>query len=284
MNIVFTDNTTSKLIELLNPAFARAKVARFAVAFLRSSGLSLLKENLNRCLANGGEVEFLVGLDFRMTEPEALRTLHGLSSQGFKAKCYCFSDPSTGDTPVYHPKLYLLINELQAFITVGSSNLTQGGLRDNVEVNVVVTADLQEEIVSDVYALYNRLKFQQNRFEPTLEYIEKYEDAYERVQKRTTEALREQGTKQVIKELQEIETALPKPIPTGLELFGWQKLVYDRLPSGAFRTRDMYDYEHQFQEHYPDNRHIREKVRQVLQQLRDIGLLRNPRRDSWVKI
>lgn len=284
MEISFTDNITKRLLDVLNPAFHEAKRVKLAVAFMKYSGLLLIEENLNQCLENNGEIEFLVGLDFRTTEPKALRMLRLLSDKDFPVKCYCFSDPSMADTPVYHPKLYLLSDEEKAIIIIGSSNLTAGGLRNNVEVNAVITADLQEEIVSDIFGLYNKLKFQQKRFEPSLEYIEKYEEAYEQVRKRNLSALREKATKQIIEELKEKEKVLPKPVPTGLELFGWQKIVYERLPLQPFRTSDMYVYEKEFQEYYPENKHVRDKSRQILQQLRGIGLLRNPRRDRWERI
>jgi HKD family nuclease len=284
MEISFTDNIAKRLLDVLNPSFYESKRVNLAVAFIKYSGFLLIEENLNRCLKNNSQVEFLVGLDFRTTEPKALRKLRLLSDKGFPIKCYCFSDPLISDTPVYHPKLYLLSDERKATIIVGSSNLTAGGLRSNMEVNAVIIADLQEEIVSDIYGLYNKLKFQQQRFEPSSEYIEKYEEAYKRVQKGNFSALQEKTTKQIMKELEEQEKVLPKPVPTGLGLFGWQRIVYERLPLQAFRTSDMYVYEKEFQKYYPENKHIRDKTRQILQQLRDTGLLRNPSRDRWERI
>ena len=284
MEISFTDNITKKLVDVLNPAFCSAKNIRLAVAFLKYSGFSLIEENLSRRLEGGCEAEFLVGLDFRTTEPKVLRILHKLSDKGLPVKCYCYSDPSIKDTPVYHPKLYILSNDEQAVISIGSSNLTRGGLRDNVEVNVVITAGLKEEIVSDIYGLYNKLKFQQRRFEPDLEYIGKYEEVYEQVRKGSVAALQGKAIKQTIKGLKQKEEVLPKPIPTGLQLFGWQKIVYERLPLEPFRTSDMYAYEEEFRTCYPENRHVRDKTRQILQQLEAIGLLRHPHRDRWERI
>ena len=281
MQISLTDNVTRKLVDVLNPAISEARKVKLAVAFLKYSGFSLIEQSLDKCIVNDGEIEFLAGLDFRTTEPKVLRMLRQLSDSGYPIKCYCFSDPSIGDTPVYHPKLYLLMNNEKATISVGSSNLTGGGLRKNVEVNAIIIADLKEEIVSDIYGLYNRLKFQQKRFEPSLEYIERYEEVYERVQKRSIEALREKTTKAKVTELKEKEKVLPKPIPTTSELFGWQKIVYEKLPIGAFRTSDIYRYEEEFQEHYPENKNIRPKIRQILQQLRAIELIKNPHRDRW---
>ena len=79
-----------------------------------------------------------------------------------------------------------------------------------------------------------------------------------------------------IEEIKELAT-----IPSKQELFGWMKLVYERLPSGIFRTNDMYQYEEEFQRKYPENKNIKAKIRQQLQFLRDIGLVKNPKENRW---
>ena len=284
MKVTFTDNITRNLLEVLNQTIPKAKEIKFAVAFMKYSGFMLIEKNINKYLIGGRNIEFLIGLDFRTTEPKVLRLLSKLSHEGLPVKCYCFSDPSFRDTPVYHPKLYLLNDGVNATIALGSSNLTEGGLKSNIEVNAVITASLREEVVSDIYELYSRLKFQQSRFEPDLEYIDKYEEAYERLQKRNVEALRERVTKKIIKQLKDKEKILPKPIPIKSELFGWMKLVYEKLPLGPFRTSDMYRYEEEFQRIYPENRNIKAKIRQQLQFLRDMGLVKNPYKDRWEKV
>jgi len=283
VKITFTDNIKQNLLDVLNQTIPKAKEIKFAVAFIKCSGFMLIEESINKCLTNGRNIEFLVGLDFRTTEPKILRLLKRLSNENPLIKCYCFSDPSFRDTPVYHPKLYLLNDERNATIIMGSSNLTEGGLKDNVEVNAVITASLGEEIVSDVYELYSRLKFHQSRFEPDLDYIDKYEEAYKRVKNRNVEALQNRKTKEIIRQLKEKEKILPKPIFTKSELFGWMKLVYERLPSGLFRTSDMYRYEEEFQKIYPKNKNVKAKIRQQLQFLRDMKLIKNPSRNRWEK-
>jgi HKD family nuclease len=284
MELTFTDNIARNLIEVLNQTIPNAKELKFAVAFMKYSGFRLIENDIKKCLIDGRSVEFLVGLDFRTTDPKVLRLLKGFSSDGLPLKCYCFSDPSFRDTPIYHPKLYLVNDGKNATIVLGSSNLTEGGLKNNVEVNAIISASLKEEIVSDVYSLYSRLKFQQSRFEPDLDYINKYEEAYKRVQKRNVAALQERQTKEIVRNLKVKEKVLPKPIPSKSELVGWMKLVYERLPAGVFRTNDMYQYKGEFQKIYPENRNIEAKIRQQLQFLRDLGLVKNPKKDRWEKV
>jgi HKD family nuclease len=284
LEIEFTDNITRTLLDILKPSIEKADEIKMGVAFVKYSGFSLIQDDIKRCLENKGKVEFVVGLDFRITEPKALRAILEMAKCGSNVKLFCFSNPSSDDTPVYHPKIYLLRREDRIVISIGSSNLTSGGLRDNVEVNAIIEARKQDEIVSDLYGIYNRFKFQRHRFEPDFEYIDKYEEAYRIVRKRSVEALKEKSTQDKIAELKEKEKTLPKPKPTIGELFGWQRLVYERLPEGVFQTSDMYIYEKDFQQFYPENRHIKDKIRQILQQLRDLGLVRHISESRWQRI
>ncbi|MEW6040225.1 MAG: hypothetical protein AB1633_01760 [Elusimicrobiota bacterium] len=78
-----------------------------------------------------------------------------------------------------------------------------------------------------------------NKYGVTFRYIEKYEEAYKSVQRKNVEAFQERQTREIIRQLREKEEVLPKPIPTNSELFGWVRLVYERLPLGHFKTRDI---------------------------------------------
>jgi type II restriction enzyme len=51
------------------------------------------------------------------------------------------------------------------------------------------------------------------------------------------------------------------------------KVVRD-LSKEAFYLSELYEKENDFASVYPRNRHIREKIRQQLQVLRDLGVLR----------
>jgi len=58
---------------------------------------------------------------------------------------------------------------------------------------------------------------------------------------------------------------------------GWTTLtlsVIRALAKPAFRLSELYEREKSFAQLYPDNRHIRAKIRQQLQVLRNLGVLR----------
>ena len=281
MQVSFVDNITQKLLPVLQAKLPQAVAAKFAVAFVNNSGLSLIEPCLQACLQKpGASVEFVVGLDFQMTEPAALKRLYQMS-QSWPLSLFCFGDPFKEESSTYHPKLYLIEIQPETTAIVGSSNLTKGGLQDNVEVNIVIEAASSEEVISDIHSVYNRLKFVQPRIQPDEELIELYVSLHGNVHRKAKAVLQDSETRQLAEKLQQKASQLRRPRPTLQDLSGWQKLVFERLPPGPFTDADIYRYESEFQRHYPKNRHIREKIRQVLQQLRDLGLIRHLGQGMW---
>jgi HKD family nuclease len=281
VKILFADNVTRKLLPVLADGLATASDIKLAVAFVSYSGLSLIEPHVRECLALGGRAEFLVGFDLQTTEPKALRTLYEMSEAGFPIKCLCYSNPFKTSASIYHPKLYLMSAKDKVTIIVGSSNLTVGGLKGNLEINAIVEAVSSDEAVSDIYALYNRLKFEQPRVQLDADFINIYEALYAQRLRGSKKALADGKTKELTQQLIDKIAKMEQPKPTPNDLFGWQKIVFERLPTGTFRSSDLYTFEHEFQQYYPENRNIRAKIRQTLQQLRAMGLLGNPHRDRW---
>ena len=58
----------------------------------------------------------------------------------------------------------------------------------------------------------------------------------------------------------------------------------ESLPDEVFTNDAVYAFAPQLAKLYPDNRHIREKIRQQLQVLRDRGFLRQPARGQWRRL
>jgi type II restriction enzyme len=52
-------------------------------------------------------------------------------------------------------------------------------------------------------------------------------------------------------------------------------------PSDSFTTADVYAFKRELEKLHPDNRHVRDKIRQQLQVLRDLGLLLHLERGIW---
>jgi type II restriction enzyme len=65
---------------------------------------------------------------------------------------------------------------------------------------------------------------------------------------------------------------------------GWTLDVLNlvrRLGKPQFSNSDVYAFERELEKLHPDNRHIKEKIRQQLQVLRDAGFLRSEERGIW---
>jgi hypothetical protein len=52
-------------------------------------------------------------------------------------------------------------------------------------------------------------------------------------------------------------------------------------PAGEFTNEDVYAFARELEKLHPDNRHVRDKIRQQLQVLRDLGLLRHIGSGLW---
>ncbi|GAB4499932.1 MAG: hypothetical protein OHK0052_15620 [Anaerolineales bacterium] len=277
--IAFADNRQKNFLDALIPLLQRAHEAYFAVAFAKYSGFRLLQPALENFLARGAAIEFLVGLDFYTTDAATLRALYLLRQTYKTCGLYCFSKPAD-DAASYHPKLYLFrSDDFHVQAAIGSSNFTQGGLQTNVEVNVILQfdpADTQYDALFDAYAA---LKYAPTCFLPDLAYIE----AYESIQKQISQRSRRMQThlRTQVESLEQKARSLPKPYTAPESLSGWQKLIFGKLPHTSFYTSDLYGYEAEFQAQYPENQNIRPKIRQVLQQLRDLGLLQHLGESRW---
>jgi type II restriction enzyme len=68
---------------------------------------------------------------------------------------------------------------------------------------------------------------------------------------------------------------------------GWTLDVLNavrRFGKVQFGTAEMYEFVRELEELHPDNRHVKDKIRQQLQVLRDRGFLRQVERGTWVII
>ncbi len=283
LKINIVDNYSKSLISVLSQGIVQSKDIRIAVAFLSKRGINLIYDSIDFALDQGASFEFLVGLDMQTTEPEALQFLHNLSINNNKLTLYCYA--SIEPSSIYHPKIYLLKNSdnTRVISIVGSSNLTEGGLRKNIEANMLIEADINQEIILDSYITYNRLKFHPNRVIPDGEFLNLYSELCSSKKKQRIEFKKNQDRRDLLKSFEEKAKTLQHPKPSLKDLIGWVKLVFEYLPDEEFTTSQLYAHEKEFSNIYPENRNIRAKIRQQLQVLRDMGLIKHIGKSHWVK-
>ena len=127
----------------------RCREFRFAVAYMRSSGLNRLALSVNSLLERKGCVSGAVGIDDGITSVEALETLLNISSTSTVFH--------TTSGFIYHPKLYIMSGERYAITVVGSANLTRNGLFRNVELSAAVHLNFESSVDFKVYNQYDSL-------------------------------------------------------------------------------------------------------------------------------
>jgi len=278
MDLMIIDNQKTKLVNELNKLIDDSNKIRIAVAFAKKSGFLKIQDSLKKFLHRQGKAEFIIGLDFHTTDPETLKELKNLSDTSNLLNLFCYRG-NMENTAAYHPKLYIFQDDTnQGTYIIGSSNLTSGGLINNIEVNVKVRSDIIEESFSDVLSIFYLMLTSKNKIIPNDMYIERYEEVYDLSRKG-----KDYYNTKAFKEITDLEKDLPKLQIQKGELIGWMRLVYDYLPSGKFGTSEVYKFEDIFREKYPENKNIKAKIRQQLQFLRDIGLIKNPARNTWLK-
>ena len=281
MKVFFIDNISINMASVLSEAITFAHDIKIAVAFVSLKGLTLIEDSLKLAINSANSIEFLVGLDMNWTEPEALRMLFNLSSSNNKITCICLSSLKPYYT--YHPKLYLFNKDNFVKSIIGSSNLTEGGLKKNIEVNVVIESDIDDEIISDAYETYNRLKYHPQRVLPDQEFIDIYAQLAKLERKQNQYLKKDKKYASLNKRFLEKSKSLQKPRVTKNDLVGWLNNIYKLIPDYEFTTNQIYKYEPDLAKLYPNNKHIGPKIRQQLQVLRDMGIIKHLGRSRWLK-
>lgn len=282
MQIQIIDNVGRTTASLLFPAICNADDIRIAVAFVSSDGLSQIMPSLQTALERRAYVEFLVGMDARATDPDAIKDLYALSRDANRFSLLCFV--SQNISSIYHPKMYLARRYNNATAIIGSSNLTRRGLKTNIEANIAITDDIHTEIMSEIYSTYNRLKYHPSRVIPDDEFVNLFTDMCHEEKSHERRFTRNRALQDLRKAFIRKSNSLQRPKPTKTDLIGWLELVYDVLPDGEFKNQDIYAYEEEFRQQYPQNLNIRAKIRQQLQILHSLGFIEHPSRGIWKKI
>jgi HKD family nuclease len=118
-----------------------------AVAWARRSGTQQLEPSFKKFLGRGGFAQITVGVDIENTSAEGLRDLLALQADG-NIETHIHHNEAGNTT--FHPKVYLLRNDADARLIVGSNNLTRAGLYVNTEAGLQLDAPLDDSLIRDV--------------------------------------------------------------------------------------------------------------------------------------
>lgn len=143
------DNLERHLKELLTDS--SVKRCRALIAFVTLDGLLKLGTDPEGPLfkfvkSPNKQFEWIIGVD-SITTPDALREIQRLTESA-NAKCYVKAF-SSSEGRLFHPKVYIFERkDGLSTVLIGSSNLTPGGLSENIEVVVrlddLTSADMDQ--------------------------------------------------------------------------------------------------------------------------------------------
>lgn len=212
--VQIVSNANFPIGKIINQELQNSLETQIAVAFLKRSGINTIEDSLMMSLDKGGKFELIVGLDFKTTDPLAMKFFIDLHKQYKDVRFYCYGDKGHNKNDiVFHPKIYLFRNPKEAVSIVGSTNLTQGGLMSNFEVNTIFN-EQQPVYYSQLQAIYNSVKYTDSLFTPDDDYLCQYSDVYKALTTNEEEAKKDHGIQQVIQQMSEKETHLPGTIPS----------------------------------------------------------------------
>ncbi len=116
-----------------------------AVAWVRHSGTQHLEPSFAEFLGRGGFAQITVGVDIENTSAEGLRDLLRWQARG-NIETFVYHNEAEA---VFHPKVYLIRNNLDARLIVGSNNLTEAGLFVNTEAGLQLDAPVTDALITD---------------------------------------------------------------------------------------------------------------------------------------
>jgi hypothetical protein len=166
-----------------------------------------------------------------------------------------------------HSKIYIF-DDKKAIIT--SSNLTYGGLTKNFEYGLEVS---DPNVVKQVITDFNNLISDEKTGSVELSETLKISDIIDSLPKEE---------RVILPKIKENEDEQDTEVFTGdikiveSNLTGWLKDVFvcvNEIRNERFSLNDIYAFEDRLSKLHPDNSFIKDKIRQQLQKLRDIGLI-----------
>ncbi|MEN3369818.1 MAG: hypothetical protein V7609_1961 [Verrucomicrobiota bacterium] len=125
---------------------------RAAVAFARQTGnFEEIQSAMEGFCEDGGTIELTFGAntfaDSEGSDYDAIATLLERLEKYPAARIYLFNDPNR----TFHPKIYVFNNVGTALLIIGSSNWSDGGFVNNVEVNPIIRLNFDNKAESDLF-------------------------------------------------------------------------------------------------------------------------------------
>lgn len=146
---------------VVNEQFQKARRVNLAISYIQQSGVSVLKEFIEKI---GRNVHLVCSFDMEITDPLAIKQLLDM---GVTVKVY------QARRGTFHTKLWLFECAGGRWnCIVGSANLSANALRENVEVGVLIKEDDNQEAVHEALKIFRFMWVNENCCNVTYEDID----------------------------------------------------------------------------------------------------------------
>lgn len=170
---IISNRETENHFKIISDLLDKSEEIIFCVAFLKNSGLNAIIQKLKEKTKS----KYLIGTDFYLTEPSALRRLY---NEGFEVYL------TKKDKVTYHPKIYYFKTGQDITIIIGSTNITSGGLQTNIETSFLVNTQVNSPI--DIEFQRTLTEFGEHSALINETVIEEYEKRYSAYKRRHNKA------------------------------------------------------------------------------------------------
>jgi superfamily II DNA or RNA helicase/diadenosine tetraphosphate (Ap4A) HIT family hydrolase len=138
----------------LRAALLDAERADILSAFVQTSGVQLLIDDLRDALERGAHIRLLTGDYLGITSADALRMLLRLAEEHERFQPFFYETP--GNT-AFHPKSYVFLRGAHGVAYIGSSNLSRSALQHGVEWNLRLVSSSDEATFAAIRTRFERL-------------------------------------------------------------------------------------------------------------------------------
>ena len=169
-------NNGESLGDVLAQNLSDANQFLVASAYLNANGLMQVMPAVERILDLNGQVSVVHGFYPQITETSAIRELAKLADSFDQMRYGVYTDRDRSLEGSFHPKMYITHSKANDWrVIIGSSNLTKGGLRSNLEVNCTLEGPESNPAIQKCRFIYERIQIDQNTYRPTVDWIDAYD-------------------------------------------------------------------------------------------------------------
>ncbi len=224
MNVTISDNKRVLHKNVIKKMIRNSRELTIAVAFLKISGLKIIRKEIEVLVDSNIKITFIAGLNFYQTEPDALFELLTFTKKNKNINLYICANKNK----TFHPKLYLSEKNKTFVAVIGSANMTNGGFSDNFELSSIIEGDLTESVFSDLKHYINDLVTQSEEANHLIlsQYKNKF-DIYNKKLKQAKKDIEQEINQKFVMNIKKLNKFIKEYLADKKEMANWQKRVND---------------------------------------------------------